>query len=468
MAREATTSGAGDTALGSPPAPSSSRLRLGRNVLALSAVSFLTDVSSELIYPLLPLFLAGTLGASASLIGTIEGAAESTASLLKLFSGWWSDKVRRRKPLVVAGYVLATVARPLVAIAQSATQVLAIRLTDRVGKGIRTAPRDALIADSVDPSVRGRAFGIHRAADHAGAVVGPLLAFVLLGAAHLPIRTVFWIAAIPGVLAVIVLILGVKEIPRTSAPPDANSTQPTQPAARSPQQATQDAARSTQEATQPAARSPQSATQPAARSPQPSTQPAARSPQPALDPGFWKFLFVVLLFTLGNSTDAFLLLRATQLGVPVALVPILWAMLHVVKSATSGPGGALSDRVGRKIPIVGGWLLYAAVYFGFAAATTSWHVWILFAVYGIFSGLTEGAEKALVTDIVPAERRGAAFGWYHLTIGLGALPASIIFGVIWDRAGAPAAFAFGGALALIAALGIMTSVRLPAHPQPLV
>ena len=397
--------------------PAVSRPTLGRNVVALSIVSLLTDISSEMIYPLLPVFLSATLGASASFIGTIEGAAESTASLLKLFSGWWSDRVRSRKPLVVIGYALATLARPLVAIAQSASQVLAIRLTDRVGKGIRTAPRDALLAESVHPSIRGKAFGIHRAADHTGAVFGPLLAFLLLGAMHLDIRTVFWLAAIPGVLSLIVLIVAVEETAKIS------NMRP-QPAARSAQ----------------------------------SGPPDLTTP---LDASFWKFLVVMLVFTLGNSTDAFLLLRATQLGVPIALTPILWAVLHVVKATTSGPGGAMSDRVGRKPMIVAGWLLYAAVYFAFGFATTAWHMWVLFAIYGVFFGLTEGVEKALVSDLVPASRRGAAFGWYHLTIGLAALPASVLFGVIWDRAGATSAFIVGGTLALVAALAITTSVRLP-------
>jgi MFS family permease len=381
------------------------RHSLGRNVIALSLVSLLTDVSSELIYPLLPIFLSTTLGASASFIGTIEGAAESVASLLKLGSGWWSDRTRHRKPLVVLGYVLATIARPLVAIAQSASHVLAIRLTDRIGKGIRTAPRDALISESVDPSIRGKAFGVHRSADHLGAVLGPLLAFLLLGMGGLPIRQVFWIAAIPGVLAVIVLVVGVKEIPRSA--------------------------------------------------------PAKAAPDLSLplDTSFWKFLAVVLLFTLGNSTDAFLLLRATQLGVPIALIPILWAMLHFVKAASSGPGGAMSDRVGRKPMIVAGWLLYAAVYFGFGVANASWQIWVLFAIYGVFFGLTEGVEKALVSDLVPPARRGTAFGWYHLTIGLAALPASLLFGIIWDRAGAMSAFMVGGALALIASLAMTVLVR---------
>lgn len=387
---------AGELRKGPTPHP-----QLPRNVRSLAAVSFFTDVSSEMIYPLLPAFLSTVIGASASLVGAIEGAAESTAALLKLGSGWWSDRVRRRKPLVVAGYALASAARPLVAIAQTAGQVLAIRLTDRVGKGIRTSPRDALIADSVHPDARGRAFGFHRAADHAGAVVGPLIAFALLKWSDTSMRSVFALAAIPALLAVVVVIFAVREVPRETPVPG-NTPDLSQPMGRR----------------------------------------------------FWAYLAVVLIFTLGNSTDAFLLLRAADLGVPVALAPILWAMLHVVKSISSTPGGALSDRLGRKPLIVAGWLLYAAVYFAFARASASWHAWALFATYGIYFGLTEGVEKALVADIVPYARRGAAFGWYNLAIGLGALPASLIFGAIWDHAGAPAAFTFGACMALLAAVGI--------------
>ena len=381
--------------------------RLSRNVYALTAVSFFTDVSSEMIYPLLPAFLTVTLGASASFVGAIEGAAESTAALLKLASGWWSDRVQRRKPLVVAGYTIASIMRPLVAIAQSAAQVLVIRVSDRVGKGIRNSPRDALIADSVDPSIRGRAFGFNRTGDHTGGVLGPLIAFALVQWLRMPLRTVFWWAVVPGALAVATVIFGVKEVPR-------------QRVVRSP-----------------------------------TNVPATKQP---LDGRFWAVLGVILVFTLGNSTDAFLLLRAKQLGVPVALAPILWACLHVVKSASSIPGGALSDRIGRKPLLVSGWLLYALVYFAFGRASAAWHAWALFGVYGIFFGLTEGTERALVADIVPAAKRGTAFGWYNLTIGLGALPASILFGAIWDRHGSTAAFDFGAALALAAALGI-TAIR---------
>jgi MFS family permease len=384
----------------SPPRPSFLS-NLGRNVLALSGVSLLTDVATEMTYPLLPVFLKTALGASATAVGTIEGAAETTAALLKLASGWWSDRVSRRKPLVLLGYTIASVVRPLIGLAQSVSQVLAIRVTDRVGKGIRTSPRDALIADSVDPSIRGRAFGFHRAADHAGAVIGPLLAFGLLRWRHLPLRTIFLLTAIPGALAVAALLFGVREVPRAA---------------------------------------------PAGKEKLDLKTPLGRR--------FWAYLGVLLLFTLGNSTDAFLLLRADQLGVVPALVPILWAMLHVVKSASSTPGGALSDRLGRKPLIVAGWLLYAAVYFAFGRAGTQWQAWALFAVYGLYFGLTEGVEKALVTDLVAPERRGAAFGWYNLAIGIGAFPASLLFGAIWDRWGSTAAFDFGALLALLAAVGM--------------
>jgi MFS family permease len=380
-------------------------------------VSFFTDASTEMIYPLLPVFLASVLGANASFIGAIEGVAETTASLLKLVSGWWSDKVGSRKKLVVAGYGIASIVRPFTAMTHTASQVLMIRLTDRIGKGIRTSPRDALLADSAPVSARGRAFGFHAAADNAGAVVGPLLAFLFLklqgvgsfdGTKRLlphdeqALRNVFWLSAVPALVAMIVLIIVVRDVPKhAEAKKDTGSID----------------------------------------------QMAG-----GLTKRFWAYLIVVLLFTLGNSTDAFLLLRANQLGVPIAMAPIIWALLNFVKAATGTYGGGLSDRVGRKPLIVGGWILYSAVYFAFGWATAAWHAWILFAVYGIFYGMTEGTEKALVADIVPTQRRGSAFGWYNLAIGLGALPASLIFGRIWDTAGAPTAFAFGASLALIAAV----------------
>ena len=382
--------------------------RLGRNVYALAAVSFFTDVSSEMIYPLLPVFLSTVLGANAGFIGAIEGAAESTAALLKLASGWWSDRVRRRKPLVVAGYALASAMRPLIAIAQSATQVLVIRVSDRVGKGIRNSPRDALIADSVSPEVRGRAFGLRSAADNAGALLGPLIAFGVLATWHVSLRTVFWFAVIPGAIAVIVAIVGIREVPHHG------------------------------------------------------TVVKATALEGAMGRRFWVFLIIIFIFTLGNSTDAFLLLRARQLGVPVVLAPILWALLNGVKSVLNVPGGVLSDRIGRRPTLIAGWLAYAVVYFLFARATHGWEAWALFAGYGLYFGLTEGTQLALVADVAPPQRRGAAYGWYYLAIGIGALPASLMFGAIWDRFGSPVAFMTGAGLALVAAvaLAVVGEVRV--------
>jgi MFS family permease len=388
--------------------------RLAPNVIALGAVSFFTDASSEMIYPLLPLFITTTLGGSAVFLGAIEGAADSVAALLKLASGWLSDRTRRRKPLVVAGYVLASAVRPLVAVAQSVTHVLVIRITDRVGRGIRGAPRDALIADSVAPDMRGRAFGFHRAADHAGAVLGPLIVFVLISRLETGIRTIFWLAAIPAALAVMTLVVFVREVPPVASPPPTSV---------------------------------------------PTLEPPSR-----LGGRFFAYLATLLLFTLGNSTDAFLLLRATELGITASLLPVLWAMLHLVKTVSSTPGGVLSDRMGRKPVIVAGWMVYAVVYLLFGHASEAWHLWALFAVYGVYFGLTEGVERALVADLVPAARRGAAFGWYNLAIGIGALPASVIFGAMYDRYGAVTAFTVGAAAALAASIGLW--IVVPSSTSP--
>jgi MFS family permease len=389
--------------------------------LALAAVSFLTDASSDIIAPLLPLFLVGTLGTSVRMVGLIEGAAEAVAAVLKVASGWWSDRVARRKPLIVAGYAVASLVRPLVAVAQSGTQVLAIRLVDRVGKGIRGAPRDALLAAAVPASLRGRAFGFHRAADHAGAVVGPLIALVCLHALGLTVRQLFWVAAIPGALAVLVAVLFVKEPPRIVP----------------------------------------------ARTVRDSGATAAAVATPPLPRSYWRGIAPMVLFTLGNSTDAFLLLRASQLGVATSLIPLLWVALHLVKSASSTPGGALSDRMGRRPLIVAGWALYAAVYAGFAVAEAPWHAWALFAVYGAVFGLSEGAEKAMVADLVPPAQRGTAFGWYHGVLGLAALPASVAFGAVWDAYGSATAFGMGAALALLAATWLsLTPIPSAATASP--
>jgi MFS family permease len=384
---------------------------LPRNVKALGLVSLLSDVASEMIYPLLPLFLTSVLGASAAAIGTIEGFAESVASLLKLASGWLSDRVRR-KPLVLFGYGLAAIVRPLIGVATSVSQVMAIRISDRVGKGVRTSPRDALLADSVDASIRGRAFGFHRASDNMGAVLGPLVAWVLLQWVHVPLRSAFLWAVIPGALSVVVLILFVKE---KSLAAESRSAGPAQ------------------------------------------SRPKVPRGQP-LGSAFWKYQAVLLVFTLGCSTDAFLLLRASHLGVPMSMIPLLWAVHNLVKSLTNIPGGALSDRIGRKPLLIAGWIWYAIVYLLFGRATSQWQIWALFLMYGLYFGLTEGVESAMVADLVPAARRGTAYGWYNLTIGLGALPASVIFGIVWDRFSPATAFTMGAVLAGVAGAGLLLIV----------
>lgn len=370
------------------------------NVLILGLVSLLTDVSSEMIYPLLPLFLTSVLGAGPAFLGVIEGVAESTAALLKLASGIWSDRVRRRKRLVLFGYGLSSVARPLVALATGPLAVLGIRFADRIGKGVRSSPRDALIADSVAPQLRGRAYGFHRAMDHAGALLGPLIATALLATWIRDLRWIFALAAIPGLLALLLIALKVRET-------------------------------------------------------------AGFEPFPARGGSFLRYLprgpmrrylLILFLFTLGNSTDAFLLLRAGDLGVAATRIPLLWAFFHLVKMGSVFPLGSLSDRVGRRGMILAGWGVYALAYLGFARASSEWQIWALFGFYGLFYGFTEGTEKALFADFAEPDQRGAAFGWYNCALGVGALPASLLFGWLWQGYGATAAFGLGAMLAAVAAL----------------
>ncbi len=372
------------------------------NVIALGAVSLLTDASSEMIYPLLPFFLTRVLGAGPAFVGLIEGIAESTASLLKLASGWASDRWRRRKGLVLGGYALSSCARPLVAVATAPWHVLAIRFVDRVGKGVRTSPRDALLADSTDPDHLGRAFGFQRAMDHLGAAIGPLVASGLLYGLGWDLRAVFWAAAAPALASILVLGAGVTEVPPRPRPPAG------------------------------------------------ALEPALRAASPLPHP-FRRYLLVVVLFTLGNSSDAFLLLRAQEAGVAAVALPVLWAAFHVVKSATSTPLGGLSDRWGRRRVIRLGWFLYAAVYAGLAAAPGRLALWALVLAYGVYYGLTEGVERALVADLVPSAGRSTAYGWFHTAVGLAALPASLLAGALWQAFGSAWAFGFGAALALAAA-----------------
>ncbi|HMS39742.1 MAG TPA: MFS transporter [Pyrinomonadaceae bacterium] len=397
---------------------------LSGNVFALSLVSLLNDTSSEIIYPLLPTFLALTLGASPFYIGVIEGVAESVASVLKLFSGYLSDKFDKRKFPVFLGYALSSVVRPLLAFVGSWQAVFAVRLTDRIGKGIRGAPRDAILADSVAPEKRGLAFGFNRAADHLGAVIGPIIAFILLSyLAQNPEKPtaqdysqVFLFASIPVVLGLFVIIFFVKEEKREPHETQENLT------------------------------------------------PIKLSLN-EFDGNFKRFLITIALFTLSNPPDVFLLLRAEQAGVAPAVLPLLWMTLHFSKVIFSLIGGDLSDKFGRKTLIFTGWIIYALVYGGFAFVNSAWQAWVLFIIYGIYFGLTEGVEKALVADLVSKEKRGTAYGFYNLAFSITVLPASIIFGALWTYYGASTAFLFSAIISICAAI-LLLSVQTKNSIQP--
>jgi MFS family permease len=390
---------------------------LPRNVWAASGASFLTDVSSEMILNLLPLFLANVLGVTTAVIGFVEGVAETTSSLLKLVAGRLSDRVGR-KGLAVSGYVISTLAKPAFALAGSWPLVAGARWADRVGKGVRTAPRDALVADSITPGQRGLAFGFHRAADTGGAVVGLGIAIAVVGwvqgggLALEPgvFRTLVWISLVPALLGVLCLALGARETRGCDTRAGAA---------------------------------------------------AAPVPAPrALGRPFLVFLVIVGVFELGNSADAFLVLRAQERGLSV--LEILWVLLafNAVYALLAAPAGRLSDRVGRRPVLVAGWLLYAAVYLGFAMAQAPWHTALLYAFYGAHYGLSYGTAKALVADLVPEKRRGAAYGAYSATVGILDLPASLLAGVLWQGIGGwpglgPAApFWLGASLAAVAALAL--------------
>jgi MFS family permease len=370
--------------------------RLPSAIYAIGATSLLNDASSEMIFPLLPVFLSSVLGAGAATLGVIEGTADAAASLLKLASGALSDRMGRRKPLVVGGYALASLVRPLIAFAHTAGTVLAIRVTDRVGKGLRASPRDALIADAAPRELHGRAFGVHEAMDHAGAVVGPLLAYLLL-TIGLSLRSVFLLSALPAAVACLVVVVFVREA----------RSRPSQPVAAAPK-------------------------------------------VPILSRPFLGYLLATILFALGNSSDAFLLLRVHDAGLPAKAAPLLWALHHVVKSTTSAKAGELADRLGRRRALAAGWITYAAIYAGFAFARSGLAIAGLFVVYGLYFALVGGAQKALVADLVPAEARARGFGIYHMCVGLAALPASLLFGLLYQRLGAATAFLTGAGLALAA------------------
>jgi MFS family permease len=395
----------------------SAKRKLAPEVVTLGLISMMTDASSEMIYPLLPVFLTTVLSAGAMQLGIIEGVAESTAAVLKMVSGFWTDRVRRRKPFVVWGYCMAGMARPLISLAGSWPFVLAMRFVDRVGKGLRTSPRDALIADVTAPEYRGYAYGFHRAMDHTGAVLGPLMAAALLYWAGLPLRLVFFCAFVPAFIVFFLVTVVLKE--KGFDP----KNQYNAPLGFDPNLKGGSSLGQTPFAS-----------------------------WNVLGKRFHLFLLAVLVFTLGNSSDTFFLLRLNRFGVPAFGIALLWAAHHVIKMLSTYWAGGFSDRVPRQKLIIAGWIFYAAVYGAFAlAGSRAWMI-AIFLSYGIYFGLTEPVEKALVSDFAPPEYRGAAFGYYNSVIGFAALPASIIFGAIWHYWGAPAAFGTGAVLALAAAL----------------
>ena len=392
---------------------------LGRNVIVLGLVSLLTDISHEMLYPVVPLFLTTVLGAPMTVVGLIEGIAESTASLLKVASGWLSDRWRRRQPFLVAGYSLSALSKPLLALATSWHVVLVSRLLDRLGKGIRTGARDGLIAASCDPAHRGKAFGLHRAMDTVGAFFGPLIALLLLSQFHTPYRTVFLLAFVPAVAGVAALSL-VRDDPA-----------PFEPEA------------------------------------QDRDQPRGRTLLPA---GLWRLVFIFAVFAVGNSSDVFLLLRAKAVFLSrrpqdpqfaQTLMLMSYVLYNLVHALAAGPAGWLSDRLGRRRLIVSGFAVFAAVYLGFALSPGPPMVWALFALYGFYGAATEGVAKAQVADLSPPETRATAMGLLHTVTGLMAFAASVVAGLLWTRFGSSAPFVYGACCA-----GLAAALFLVVGPRP--
>lgn len=374
---------------------------LQKNIFFTGLVSLFMDISSEMIYPLVPIFLASVLGVNKSMIGLIEGIAESTASLLKVFSGWFSDKIGNRKNLMIAGYGISTLSRPVIATAHTWQGILSARFIDRLGKGIRTAPRDAIIAESSQRSYLARSFSFHRSMDTMGAVIGPGLAWLLLQTFTNDFRRVFWLSMIPGIIAVLIIIFFITE-----------------------------------------KKKPASGT---------NSQPLALT----LKSFDWRvkfFMLIATLFALGNSSDVFLILKAQQVGIPAMTIPAVYLIFNLIYSLSAIPAGIAADRFGKRRIILLGFLLFAGLYYGFAVAGTPLAIWILFSLYGIFMGLTEGIQKAFLAAIIPSDAKATAFGMYATVVGLAMLPASLIGGWLWDTVSSSATFYFGSLTAFIAAL----------------
>jgi MFS family permease len=394
--------------------------RIPRNVWILSITSFLTDVSSEMLFNLLPLFLVNVLGVRTAVVGLIEGIAETTASLVKLGSGALSDYLENRKTLTVIGYSLSAISKPLLYFANTWGLVLGIRSTDRVGKGIRTSPRDALLADSAQQDQRGLAFGLHRAADTAGAFTGLVIAALVVWASQASaaqlsrgtFQKVTLFSIIPAFLGVVILAFGVREVMSPS-----------------------------------------------------STRQNRKFTFSGLGNHFWGFLLVIVIFTLGNSADAFIILRGQERGLNVLQVLGMLITFNFVYTVVASPAGALSDRVGRKAVLIAGWLVYGLIYLGFALANSGAQIWLFYGAYGLYYALTEGSSRAFVADLVPQEQRGTAYGLFHAGVGLAALPASLMAGILWQGLGSwpgfgPAApFYFGAVMALLAVVLFVVWMR---------
>lgn len=368
-----------------------------RNILFTGLTSFLTDTSVKMIYSVMPMFLM-SIGASKASLGLIEGVAESTASLIKAFSGFWSDRIGRNKPFMLAGYAISAVILPLYAFVISPIQVLVLRFAERLGKGIRTAPRDSLIAASVTNNGTGRAFGLQKAMDNSGAIAGPLIAFAILSLFPDNYRLIFLLAGIPAIAGIFVIIFGIKEVRKKN------------------------------------------------------TELLQEFRFRDFPKRYWFFLAIIFIFTLGNSTDALLLVKANEAGIKVAFIPLVYLITNVVSVVAAIPAGALSDRIGKEKLLIAGFLIYAVVYLFFGMNVDEGTLFALFALYGLYSAATDGIQKAFVADVADASRRGTALGIYNAMLGITLLPASLIAGVLYDRVNSSVPFIFGAAMALLAAL----------------
>lgn len=384
--------------------------KINKNIWVVSWVSLLTDISSEMLYPVIPIFLTSVLGASMAVVGLIEGIAESTASLLKVASGWLSDKSAKRKPFIVFGYTFSALSKPLIALAQTWPLVLFARFTDRFGKGVRTAPRDALIADYSDSKQRGLTFGLHRSMDTIGALTGPILTILLLIWLKENYRPIFLLAAIPGFLAVFLLIFFLKDPPALHR----SGTGPRREISGDKIKLSWNLS--------------------------------------GFDRNFKVFLLTSVIFALGNSSDAFLILRSKALGLSTILVILAYVLYNAVFALVSLPAGAISDKIGRKKVLALGFIIFSLVYAGFAFINKSFYLWILFPVYGFYIAMTEGVSKAFIADLVPADKRATAIGLYYTLIGLVTFLASFVAGLLWTHVGVWAPFLYGSLMALLSAI----------------